>query len=225
MTKKKKALMVIECLENIYPVAECSLIYNKEKPYELLIATRMSAQCTDARVNIVTKPLFERYTSLEQLAEADLLEVMDIIKSCGLFKTKAKDIIGIANMLIQKYDSKLPSTMEELLTLPGIGRKTANLILGDIFNQPAIITDTHCIRVTGRLGLSESKDPYSVEKQLRDIIPDDKSREFCHRIVHFGRDYCKAASPRCGECPLKEQKLCSYKADSKGKSDKKGSKK
>lgn len=211
MTKKQKAVQIITELENIYPEAQCSLVYHKDKPYELLIATRLSAQCTDARVNIVTPPLFDTYQSLEELSNASLEDVMDIIKSCGLYKTKAKDVILIAKRLLEVYDGQLPNNMDELLTLSGIGRKTANLILSDIFGQPAIITDTHCIRITNRLGLSKTKDPFSVEKQLKAIIPDEKSGDFCHRLVHFGREYCKAASPRCDECIFKEKSLCAFK--------------
>lgn len=210
MTKKQKVKEIINKLEQIYPVAQCSLVYNKEKPYELLIATRLSAQCTDARVNIVTKPLFEKYQTLSSLATAKLEDVMDIIKSCGFYKVKSNDIILIAQRLLEVYGGELPSSMDELLTLSGIGRKTANLIMGDIFGQPAIITDTHCIRITNRLGLTTGKEPFAVEKQLLEILPSDKSTEFCHRLVQFGREYCKASSPQCDTCPLKKEGLCKF---------------
>ncbi|MGI5893112.1 MAG: endonuclease III [Candidatus Merdivicinus sp.] len=200
MEKKELALAAVEELERVYPDAVCSLTY--EKPYELLISTRLSAQCTDARVNIVTKDLFAKYPTLRSLAEASLQDIEEIIKPCGLFHTKARDIIGIAQMLIAEYGGELPASIEELTKLPGIGRKTANLIMGDIFHQPAVVTDTHCIRICGRLGLVTVKDPYKVEMALREILPPEKSSDFCHRLVHFGREFCKAQSPQCTVCPL-----------------------
>ena len=202
MTKSERALAAVEGLEKRYPDAVCSLTY--ERPYELLISTRLSAQCTDARVNIVTKELFSRYPSLEALAGAGLADIEEIIKPCGLFHTKAKDILGISRMLLEEYGGQLPDSLEELTRLPGIGRKTANLIMGDIFGKPAIVTDTHCIRICGRLGLTEGKDPYKVEMALRELIPPEKGSDFCHRLVHFGREVCTARSPKCPECPLKE---------------------
>lgn len=202
MTKSERALAAVEGLEKRYPDAVCSLTY--ERPYELLISTRLSAQCTDARVNIVTKELFSRYPSLEALAGAELADIEEIIKPCGLFHTKAKDILGISRMLLEEYGGQLPDSLEELTRLPGIGRKTANLIMGDIFGKPAIVTDTHCIRICGRLGLTEGKDPYKVEMALRELIPPEKGSDFCHRLVHFGREVCTARSPKCPECPLKE---------------------
>ena len=201
MTKSERALAAVEGLEKRYPDAVCSLTY--ERPYELLISTRLSAQCTDARVNIVTKELFSRYPSLETLAGAELADIEEIIKPCGLFHTKAKDILGISRMLLEEYGGQLPDSLEELTRLPGIGRKTANLIMGDIFGKPAIVTDTHCIRICGRLGLTEGKDPYKVEMALRELIPPEKGSDFCHRLVHFGREVCTARSPKCSECPLK----------------------
>ena len=201
MTKSERALAAVEGLEKRYPDAVCSLTY--ERPYELLISTRLSAQCTDARVNIVTKELFSRYPSLEALAGAELADIEEIIKPCGLFHTKAKDILGISRMLLEEYGGQLPDSLEELPRLPGIGRKTANLIMGDIFGKPAIVTDTHCIRICGRLGLTEGKDPYKVEMALRELIPPEKGSDFCHRLVHFGREVCTARSPKCSECPLK----------------------
>lgn len=202
MTKKELALAAVEELEKVYPDAVCSLTY--EKPYELLISTRLSAQCTDARVNIVTEELFAKYPTLQSLAEADLADIEEIIKPCGLFRTKARDIIGIAQMLIANYGGQLPDSLEELVKLPGIGRKTANLIMGDIFRKPAVVTDTHCIRICGRLGLTDSTNPAVVEKQLKAIVPPQEGSDFCHRLVHFGREVCKAQKPVCEECTLRE---------------------
>lgn len=201
---KEKALEIVNRLEFAYPDAACSLEY--EKPYELLISVRLSAQCTDARVNIVTKKLFERFKSLEDFAAADISEVEDYIRPCGLFRTKAKSIVELANVLISEYNGQLPETLDELVKLPGIGRKTANLIMGDVYHQPAVVTDTHCIRITNRLGLVSVDDPYKVEKALRDILPPDRSNDFCHRLVHFGREVCSARSPKCQNCPLSD--LC-----------------
>ena len=202
MTKKETALLAVERLKAKYPNAVCSLVY--EKPYELLIATRLSAQCTDARVNIVTKDLFRRFTSLEDFAAADIHDIEDVIKPCGLYKTKAKSIKEMCTQLIVNFGSQLPDTIEELTTLSGIGRKTANLILGDIFHKPAIVVDTHCIRITNRLGLANGNDPYKVELQLQKVLPPDESSDFCHRIVHFGREVCKARKPDCEACPLQD---------------------
>ena len=201
MNKKELASAAVEALERVYPDAVCSLEY--EKPYELLISTRLSAQCTDARVNIVTRELFAKYPTLQSIAEADLADIETIIKPCGLFHTKARDIIALSQMLIRDYGGELPDSIEELVRLPGIGRKTANLIMGDVFHQPgAVVTDTHCIRICGRLGLISVKDPYKVELALREILPPEKSNDFCHRLVHFGREFCKAQSPQCTVCPL-----------------------
>ncbi len=201
MNKKELANAAVEALERVYPDAVCSLEY--EKPYELLISTRLSAQCTDARVNIVTRELFAKYPTLQSIAEADLADIEAIIKPCGLFRTKARDIIALSQMLIRDYGGELPDSIEELTKLPGIGRKTANLIMGDVFHQPgAVVTDTHCIRICGRLGLISVKDPYKVELALREILPPEKSNDFCHRLVHFGREFCKAQSPQCTVCPL-----------------------
>lgn len=202
--KNQRAEEICAALEKLYPEAKCSLDY--DKPYQLLIAARLSAQCTDARVNTITPKLFARYQSLEEFAEADITELEGIIRSCGLFHTKAMSIIGMAQRLLSAYGGVIPDTMEELLTLPGIGRKTANLMLGDIYGKPAIVTDTHCIRICGRLGLSEGKDPEKVEKQLKAVIPPEKGSDFCHRLVLFGREICTAQSPKCGVCGL--EKLC-----------------
>ena len=200
MTKTERALAAIAALEERYPLAVCSLTY--EHPYQLLIATRLSAQCTDARVNLVTDVLFSRFPTLEALAAAPLAELEEIIHPCGLFRTKARDISATCQLLLDQWGGELPDTMEGLASLPGVGRKTANLILGDIFGKPAIVADTHCIRICGRLGLTTGKDPYRVEMALREIIPPEKGSDFCHRLVHFGREICTARSPRCGECPM-----------------------
>lgn len=201
MTKKQKGSAVVEILKQHYPDT-CSLI--AEKDYELLFATRLSAQCTDARVNLVTKVLFSRFPTLQSIADADLEELCEIVKPCGLFRTKATDLKQCANMLLAEYDGKVPDTMEELLKLPGIGRKTANLILSDIFGHPAIVADTHCIRISNRLGLVSDcgTDPYKVEMALKKVIAPEEQASLCHRFVHFGRDICSARSPKCGICPL-----------------------
>lgn len=204
---KSRAEEIVYRLERVYPDAQCSLEY--EKPYELLISVRLSAQCTDARVNIVTKDLFRAFPTLESFANAELSDVEEIVRPCGLFHTKAKSIIELSQKLINDFGGKVPDNMDDLLSLPGIGRKTANLILGDIYKQPAVVTDTHCIRICGRLGLSEGTDPAKVEKQLREVLPMDRASDFCHRLVHFGRDTCSARSPKCGDCPLGD--ICEWK--------------
>lgn len=198
---KKKALAVIDILKKEYPDALCALQY--EKDYELMIAVRLSAQCTDARVNLVTPALFAAYPTLEAMAQADITDVERYIHSCGFYRQKAKDIVLACQMLIRDYGSKVPDTMEDLLKLPGVGRKTANLLLGDIYGKPgSIVCDTHCIRICGKLGLSEGKDPEKVERQLRKLLPPEESSDFCHRIVLFGRDICTARNPQCHRCPL-----------------------
>ncbi|MBO7396230.1 MAG: endonuclease III [Ruminococcus sp.] len=200
MTKKEITALAVAELEKLYPDVECSLEYGK--PYELLIATRLAAQCTDARVNIVTKELFVKYPTLEAFAEADLAELEQDVKPCGFYRTKAKSIIEMAQSLISDFGGVVPDTMEELLSLSGVGRKTANLILGDVYGKPAVVTDTHCIRITGRLGLTKNTEPAKVEADLRKLLPPEVSNHFCHQTVQFGRDICRARSPKCGECPL-----------------------
>ena len=201
MASKAAVKRIIEMLKGLYPDALCSLQY--EKDYELLFSVRLSAQCTDARVNQVTPALFARFPTLESFAQAEPEEVEPYIRSCGFFHGKARDLVGCARQLIERFDGKVPGTMEELTSLPGVGRKTANLILGDVYHQPAYVCDTHCIRITGRLGITDgSKDPLQVERQLRAILPPEESSDFCHRMVLFGRDVCTARSPRCGACPL-----------------------
>ncbi len=197
---KKYVQSIIEGLEAQYPDAVCSLTY--EKPHELMIAGRLSAQCTDARVNLVTPELFSKYRSVDDFAEAELSELESIIKPCGLYKTKAKSIKEMCIRLRDVYGGVIPETIEELTTLPGIGRKTANLVMGDVHHKPAYVTDTHCMRICGRLGLTDSKEPVKVEMQLREVIPPEKSSDFCHRLVLFGREFCKAPKPKCEGCPL-----------------------
>ena len=198
---KEKARAVIDILKHHYPEALCALQY--EKDYELMIAVRLSAQCTDARVNLVTPALFAAYPTLESLAGADISDIEKYIHSCGFYRQKAKDIVLACQMLINEYGSKVPDTMEALLRLPGVGRKTANLLLGDLYAKPgSVVCDTHCIRICGRLGLSKGKEPEKVEKQLRAILPPEESSDFCHRIVLFGRDTCTARNPKCSQCPL-----------------------
>lgn len=192
---------IIEILKERYPLAECALRYQKD--YELMIAVRLSAQCTDARVNLITPALFEKYPTLDAFADADVEEVEQMVHSCGFYRHKARDIVLACQRLREVYDRKVPDSMEELLTLPGVGRKTANLLLGDIYGQPAVVCDTHCIRISNRLGLAEGKDPVKVEFQLRKILPPEESSDFCHRLVLFGRDLCTARSPKCAECPLR----------------------
>ena len=198
---KKKVSEIIALLEQKYPEAPCALHYSKD--YELMIAVRLSAQCTDARVNLITPTLFAAYPTLEDMANADIARVEEIIHSCGFFRQKAKDIVLACQMLLTEHNGKVPNNMEALLKLPGVGRKTANLLLGDLYGQPgSVVCDTHCIRICGRLGLSKGKEPEKVEKQLRAILPPEKSSDFCHRIVLFGREVCIARSPKCAECPL-----------------------
>lgn len=198
---KEKVYDIIDTLKQLYPDALCALHYSKD--YELMIAVRLSAQCTDARVNLVTPALFERYPSLEAMAQAEVSDVEELIHSCGFFRQKAKDIVTACQMLLLDYGGRVPDTMEQLLRLPGVGRKTANLLLGDLYGQPgSIVCDTHCIRICGRLGLSKGKDPEKVEKQLRNVLPPEESSDFCHRVVLFGRDICTARSPQCDRCPL-----------------------
>ncbi len=192
---------IIEILKDRYPDPQCALHYSKD--YELMIAVRLSAQCTDARVNLVTPALFARYPSLEAFAEAELSDMEEMVHSCGFYRHKARDIILACQMLRDQYNGRVPDTMEELLKLPGVGRKTANLLLGDLYGQPAVVCDTHVIRISNRLGLAQGKEPEKVEIQLRSILPPAESSDFCHRIVLFGRDLCMARNPRCGDCPLR----------------------
>lgn len=203
MTKKQLALKSVEALKETYPDAICSLEYSD--PLQLLIATRLSAQCTDARVNLVTPELFEKYKTLDDFAAAEVTDVEKIIRSCGFYHDKARDIVGIAKKIKSDFNGHVPSTIEDLTSLPGVGRKTANLIMGDIFHAPSsVVTDTHLIRIANRIGLVETKDPKKVEFELRKLLPPDESNDFCHRTVLHGRAVCTARKARCEECTLKE---------------------
>ncbi len=203
MTKKERAVYFVEKLKERYPEAICSL--NAQTPFQLLVATRLSAQCTDARVNMVTPELFNKYPSAEAMSKATYQQIEEIIQSCGLYKTKAKSLVDMAIMLCKEYNGTVPDSLDDLIKLPGIGRKTANLIMGDIFHTPSsVVADTHLIRITNRFGLVSSKDPYNVEISLRKLLPPNESNDFCHRIVHFGREVCTARSPKCFHCPCKE---------------------
>lgn len=199
---------IVRLLLNEYPDAECTLDY--AKPYELLFSVRLAAQCTDERVNMITPALFERFPSLESFAAADVEEVEKYVHSCGFFRAKARDIVACAQALIEKYNGELPSTMEELTSLPGVGRKTANLILGDVFHIPgATVVDTHCIRLSNRIGLVDGlKEPEKIERELRKILPPENSSRFCHCLVLHGRAVCDARKPECKMCCLKD--LCQY---------------
>lgn len=201
MDLKEQALQIVEVLKAEYPDALCALNYKKD--YELMIAVRLSAQCTDARVNQVTPALFERYPTLHAFAEADIEEVEEHIRSCGFFHHKARDIVLACRILEEQYNGVVPDSMDELLKLPGVGRKTANLLLGDLYKQPAYVCDTHCIRISNRLGLASSKEPEKVEMQLRAILPPEESSDFCHRIVLHGRAICDARKPLCDLCSLR----------------------
>ncbi|MBD5112876.1 MAG: endonuclease III [Ruminococcaceae bacterium] len=210
MTKKQLAAEVISRLKDEYPEVKCALVYSK--PHELLIATRLSAQCTDVRVNKVTPALFERFTSVDKFADAEVSEVEEYIKSCGLFHTKARDIVDMCCVLRDVHGGEVPDSIEELVKLPGVGRKTANLIVGDLYGKPAMVCDTHVIRLTNRLGLSTGTDAAKVEKQLRAIVPPEEGLMLCHRLVWHGRGVCAARNPKCAECVLSG--ICkAYKSD------------
>ena len=213
MRTKQQVQAIISRLEEEYPLAECSLQY--EKDYELLFATRLSAQCTDERVNKVTPALFERFPTLQSLAEAEISEVEQYIHSCGFYHGKARDIVACSKVLLEEYDGKVPGTMEELVKLPGVGRKTANLILGDIFHVPgSTVVDTHCIRLTNRIGLiDDMKEPEKIERKLRTILPPEKSNDFCHRMVLHGRAVCKAQKPQCDQCCIRDLCVTGSKTD------------
>lgn len=202
MTKKQRAEICTERLKKEYPDALCSL--NAKNPLELLIATRLSAQCTDARVNLVTPALFEKYKTLNDYCNAELKDVENLIRSCGFYHTKAADIIGMAKKIKEDFGGEVPDSIEKLTTLPGVGRKTANLIMGDIYKQPAVVADTHLIRITNLLGLTDSKDPYKVELQLKKILAPEESNDFCHRMVLHGRAVCIARRPQCDKCCLRD---------------------
>ncbi len=214
MNKKERALLAVEALKQEYPDGICSLQYTD--PLQLLIATRLSAQCTDARVNLVTPELFGRFPDLEAFVQGSPEEIETYIHSCGLYKTKARDIYAMCCQLKEVYGGKVPDTIEELVKLPGVGRKTANLVVGDIYGKPAVVTDTHCIRICGRLGLSEGKDPAKVEKQLREVLPAEESNAFCHRLVLHGRAVCTARQAKCSECCMRSFCQWAEKQDDEG---------
>lgn len=201
MEISEKVNSVLEILKQRYTDAPCALRYTKD--YQLMIAVRLSAQCTDARVNLVTPGLFAAYPTLESLAAADISDIENYVRTCGFYKHKARDIVLACQMLLSDYGGKVPGTMEELLKIPGVGRKTANLLLGDLYGVPgSVVCDTHCIRISNRLGLAKGKEPEKVEQQLRAILPPEESSDFCHRLVMFGREVCTARNPDCGNCPL-----------------------
>lgn len=203
MTKRSRAAEAVARLAARYPDAICSLDYEQRDAFQLLVATRLSAQCTDARVNMVTPALFARFPNAAALAVATPEDVEPYIRSCGLYKTKARDLVAMANQLMERHGGEVPATMAELTALSGVGRKTANLVCGDIFGMPgAVVADTHCIRISNRLGLCDSRDPRKVEDQLRALLPPEQSNDFCHRLVLFGREICDARTPRCDACPL-----------------------
>lgn len=202
MTKKERVLHIIELLKKQYPNAVCSL--NASNPFELLVAVRLSAQCTDARVNLVTPALFEKYKTLDDYCNAELEDVENLIKSCGFYKNKAQSIIGMAKRIRDDFAGEVPDNIDDLITLPGVGRKTANLIVGDVYNKESIVVDTHMIRISNRLGLVSEKDPAKIEFALKKIVPKEEGSDFCHRIVLFGRDTCPARKPLCDECILRE---------------------
>ena len=205
MRTKAQVNEIIERLEREYPQASCSLEYRKD--YELLFATRLAAQCTDERVNRITPALYTRYPTLEALAQADQGELEDYVRSCGFYRSKARDIIAASQQIISRFGGRVPDTMEALLSLPGVGRKTANLILGDVFGKPAVVVDTHCIRLSNRIGLvKDLKDPEKIEMKLWKLLPHDKASDFCHRLVLHGRAVCPARSPRCEACCIRD--LC-----------------
>lgn len=206
ITPKERAKLAVAALKKEYPEAICSLVYTD--PLQLLIATRLAAQCTDARVNMVTPSLFKRFKTAHDFAEADVAEVEEYIKSCGLYKTKAKDIVTMAKQLCDNFGGKVPGTIEELTTLAGIGRKTANLVVGDIFGKPAVVVDTHCIRITSRLGFHDIKDAKKIEFILREVLDPKESNDFCHRLVLHGRAVCTARKPKCEECSMAA--FCEY---------------
>ena len=214
MTKKQRTLAVIERLAKEYPDADCTLDY--DQAWKLLVSVRLAAQCTDARVNIVVEKLYEKFPDMQALAEADVEKIEEIVRPCGLGKSKARDISACMRMLCSEYGGKVPDTMEELLKLPGVGRKSANLIMGDVFGKPAIVTDTHCIRLTNRIGLVDNlKDPKQVEMALWKLVPPEEGNHFCHRLVYHGREVCTArTNPYCDRCCLED--ICKKNLGKKG---------
>ena len=201
MTKKERVSLLLELMDKTYPEVKCSLNYSN--PLEMLIATQLSAQCTDARVNIVTKDLFKRYKTVDDYADADIEELQEIIKSAGFDKNKSKNIIECCKRLRDVYNGEVPDTMEDLTSLAGTGRKTANLVLGDIFGKSAVVVDTHCIRLSNRIGLTKHQDPLKIEMELRKIIPPQRQLKLCHQFVYHGRALCSARKPQCDICPIR----------------------
>ena len=207
MRTPEQTAEIVARLEEAYPLADCTLDWGKD--YELLFSVRLAAQCTDERVNMITPALFERYPTLKDFAEADVAEVEKYIRSCGFFHTKARDIVACAQVLLAKHGGKVPDNMDDLLALPGVGRKTANLILGDVFHAPgAVVVDTHCIRLSNRMGFVDTKDPPKIETALRAVLPPEKSSDFCHRLVLHGRAVCTARAPKCEGCCVAH--VCRY---------------
>lgn len=206
MTKKEKVLAIKAYFDEVYPMADCTLDYND--PFQLLVATQLAAQCTDARVNLVTPGLFAKFPDVRAFAEADILEMEEAVRPTGFYHNKARNLIACAQKLLTDFDGIVPQTMEELTSLPGVGRKTANLLLGDAFGKPAIVVDTHCKRICARLGLTKNTDPTKVEMDLRKIVPPEVGSDFCHQIVYHGRNRCMARSPKCELCGL--QAICDF---------------
>lgn len=200
MTKKQRTLNAIQVLKELYPEAKCSL--DASNAFELLVAVRLSAQCTDARVNLVTPQLFGKYKTLDDYANADVKDIENIVKPCGFYKNKASSIIGMAGMIRDNFGGVVPDNIEDLITLPGVGRKTANLIVGDVYGKESIVVDTHMIRISNRIGLVADKDPHRIEIALKKVVPPEEGSDFCHRIVLFGRDICSARKPLCDRCPM-----------------------
>lgn len=218
ITDKKRALLAVNALKELYPDSVCSLESDGD-PWRLLVMARLSAQCTDERVNIVCRDLFRELPSVEKMAEAPLEQIENLIKSCGLYRGKAKSIKESSEILVRDFEGKVPDNMEELLSLPGVGRKIANLILGDVFHKGGIVADTHCMRICGRLGFypEDKKDPLKTEKIMTPLIPQEEQSDFCHRLVQFGRDVCTARSPKCGECTLGD--ICLHNKKRKAKTN------
>ncbi len=212
MTTAEKALAAVAALKELYPDALCSLDFGS--PFQLLVATRLSAQCTDARVNLVTPELFGKYPTAAAMAAADVADVERIIHSCGFFRQKARDIVATAKIITEQYGGRVPDEIDVLVTLPGVGRKTANLIVGDVYGKPAVVADTHLIRISNRLGLVSTKDPYRVELRLRELLPPEESNNYCHRNVLHGRAVCDARRPDCGACTMRS--FCTYCEQTKG---------
>ena len=207
MTIKQKASKIYDVLKSLYPESECTL-YHDGDPWKLLVMARLSAQCTDARVNIVSKELFREIPDVYSMADAELSRVEELIKSCGLYRTKAKSLVEMSKQLVENFDGKVPDDFDSLMSLSGVGSKIANLILGDYFGKGGIVADTHCIRITNRLGLVKSTNQTIVERTLDPIVPKDKQSDICHMLVDFGRDICTARHPGCNDCPMRAQKLC-----------------